>query len=366
MQRYTADEWTWRGLDVPPPTTFSPAYVAHVNAILRSKSAAEVVMWAADTFGPSLALSSSFGIQSAVMLHLVSQLTARVPVVWIDTGYLPPETYAFAATLQQALDLNLHIYQPKMSPAHMEAVHGKLYESSSAEDHQLYGRLRKVEPMERGLTELGATALLVGLRADQTSHRRGLDIVHVHNGRLKICPILHWTQQDVDAYMARHNLPYHPLKALGYATVGDAHSSRPVTDRDTDIRATRFRGHAQECGLHLSDDNKVGKEDVPPPRYDDVDAIVYSKPACKFCSLAKDVLARNKWSYKEVIVGKDISYPSLCHIVGKPVTTVPQIFVQGQYIGGYTELDRFVHTAVDRELLPPFQTSGHIHASTSA
>ncbi|RHX98221.1 hypothetical protein DYB25_006731 [Aphanomyces astaci] len=379
MQTYSADEWTLRGL-APAPTTFSPAYVAHLNTMLRSKSAAEIVAWAANSFGKSLALSSSFGIQSAVMLHLVTQHANqphRVPVVWVDTGYLPPETYTFATALQQSLDLNLRVYHPQTSPAHMEAMHGKLYESSSPEDHQLYGLLRKVEPMERALAEMGATALLVGLRADQTDRRRRLDIVHVHNGRLKICPILSWTQHDVDTYMARHNLPFHPLKALGYATVGDAHSSRPMTEADTDIRATRFHGRAQECGLHAVDTDYDDDADAHEAAQDlpYVDAIVYSKPQCKYCVLAKEALSNAKWSYRVLTVGVDITLRALCALVGADVTSVPQVFVRGQYIGGYNDLHDLLHRSTtkkpfsqdDTSSRPGFHTNFHItHSSTLA
>jgi phosphoadenosine phosphosulfate reductase len=211
----------------------------------------EVVAWAAGRFGAGLVLSTSFGIQSAVMLHLVTRVVPDLPVVWVDTGYLPPETYRFAESLSTRLDLNLHVVQPALSPARMEALHGRLWEQDDVEAAQLYDRIRKVEPMQRELDRLGATAWLSGLRADQTDHRRTLPVVGRQGQRFKILPILAWSAQDVHAYLKAHALPYHPLFEQGYATVGDWHSSRPLSAADDHERDTRFRGLKQECGLHL-------------------------------------------------------------------------------------------------------------------
>ena len=198
-------------------------------------------------------MTTSFGIQSAVMLHLATSVVPRIPVIWLDTGYLPPETYRFAAELTERLDLNLQVYQSPISPARMESLYGRLWETGSNEDLDRYNRIRKVEPMQRALDELGAKAWLSGLRADQTDFRRTLPIVGRQGERFKVLPILHWTAKDVHAYLKEHDLPYHPLFEQGYATVGDWHSSRPVAVNDKHERDTRFRGLKQECGLHLPD-----------------------------------------------------------------------------------------------------------------
>ena len=124
----------------------------------------------------------------------------------------------------------------------------------------VYDRLRKVEPMQRALGELGATAWIAGLRADQTDHRRGLPVVGRQGGRFKVLPILAWTSRDVHRYLQAHELPYHPLFEQGYATVGDWHSSRPLTADDTHERNTRFGGIKQECGLHLDADQAASLE----------------------------------------------------------------------------------------------------------
>ncbi|MEL6130863.1 MAG: phosphoadenylyl-sulfate reductase, partial [Cyanobacteria bacterium J06628_4] len=136
-----------------------------LNQTLGGMDAAEFVAWSADTFGDALVMSTSFGIQSAVMLHLVTQVTPNIPVIWVDTGYLPAETYRFAEQLTQQLNLNLKVYQSPISPARMEALHGRLWDQDNVEALNRYDQIRKVEPMQRALKELGAKAWLAGLRA---------------------------------------------------------------------------------------------------------------------------------------------------------------------------------------------------------
>lgn len=218
---------------------------------LTGLDAKQIIEWADVTFGPGLVLSTSFGIQSAVMLHLVTQVIPKIPVIWVDTGYLPPETYRFAEELSKRLDLNLKVYQSPMSPARMEALHGRLWEAGTVEALNLYDRIRKVEPMQRALRELNATAWLAGLRQGQTDHRKSLSVIEQQSGLYKILPIITWSAKDVYEYLMAHDLPYHPLFDQGYTTVGDWHSSRPLLATDAHERDTRFQGLKQECGLHL-------------------------------------------------------------------------------------------------------------------
>lgn len=222
-----------------------------LNQTHQKASAQELIQWGYDTFGRSMVLSTSFGIQSAVMLHLVTQVVPNIPVIWIDTGYLPAETYRFADQLTSRLQLNLKVYQAVLSPARMEALYGKLWEQPDVEALNRYDYIRKVEPMQRALQELEATAWLAGLRSGQTDHRKGLDRIGLQNGLYKLLPILSWSSKDVYDYLMAHDLPYHPLFDQGYVTVGDWHSSRPLTADDTHERNTRFQGMKQECGLHL-------------------------------------------------------------------------------------------------------------------
>lgn len=222
-----------------------------VNQHLAHSNAVEIIEWADNAFGDGLVMSSSFGIQAAVMLHLVTQVVPDIPVIWIDTGYLPAETYQFAEDLTQRLNLNLKVYQSPMSPARMEALYGKLWEKHDLESLNFYDKIRKVEPMQRALQELQATAWLAGLRSNQTEHRKSLDPVNRQSELYKVLPILDWTSKDVYDYLTDHNLPYHPYFDQGYTTVGDWHSSRPLMASDENERDTRFHGVKQECGLHL-------------------------------------------------------------------------------------------------------------------
>lgn len=219
------------------------------NRQLTGAAADQITRWATDTFAQGLVMTSSFGAQAAVMLHLATRVTPDIPVIFIDTGYLFPETYLFAESLAQRLKLNLQVYQSPLSPARHEALSGQLWEQGP-DGLDRYDQVRKVEPLQRALRELRAAAWLAGLRKDQTDHRAGLRTVEVQDGLYKIHPILNWTGKDVHEYLKKHDLPYHPLYEKGYKSIGDTHSTRPITDGMHE-RAGRFHGLKQECGIHL-------------------------------------------------------------------------------------------------------------------
>ena len=208
--------------------------------------------WARQRFGEGFALTTSFGIQSSVLLHMLSTLEGahQVPVIWVDTGYLPAETYRYADQLCQRFELNLHVAQSVMSPARMEALHGRLWETGKVEDLELYHHLRKVEPLESTMASLKVTCWASGVRRGQTDHRSTMGWLEPIRGRLSLRPLLSWTPRDVFYYMQEHDLPQHPLFDQGYSTVGDWHSSAP-DGADQSGRQTRFGGLKQECGIHL-------------------------------------------------------------------------------------------------------------------
>ncbi|WAL61888.1 phosphoadenosine phosphosulfate reductase [Thermocoleostomius sinensis] len=225
--------------------------IEEINQQFTEATASQIIQWAVDTFGDGLVLSTSFGIHSAVMLHLVTTVVPDIPVIWIDTGYLPTKTYLFAEQLTDRLNLNLKVYQSPISPARMEALYGRLWAQNDVESLNRYDQIRKVEPMQRALKELGATAWLAGLRKNQTDHRKTLDFVSQQGSVYKVLPILTWNSKQVYDYLVAYDLPYHPLFDEGYVTVGDWHSSRPLTASDEHDRDTRFNGLKQECGIHL-------------------------------------------------------------------------------------------------------------------
>lgn len=193
--------------------------------------------------------TSSFGLQSAVMLHLLRDHAPGIPIVFIDTGYLFEETYHYADTLQEQLGLEVHVYSPRMTPARQEAVFGRLWEQGG-EGLERYARINKIEPMNRALQDFHADVWISGLRRSQSSTRSNRAFAEQQSQTLKVYPILDWDDDKVAAYLREHQLPPHPLAAKGYVTMGDWHSTKPAGTPE-DAEATRFNGEKYECGLHL-------------------------------------------------------------------------------------------------------------------
>jgi phosphoadenosine phosphosulfate reductase len=269
------------------------------------------------------------------MLKLVTSVAPNVKVVFVDTGYLPADTTDYMETLRRELNLNLTIARPKLTPAEIEAQYGKLWEY----DNHLYGTITKVEPMNRALDELGTTAILSGLRSEQTSNRGGLTKVSFDMGshRFKVLPILDWTKVKVKEYMKEMELPKHPLELRGYTTVGDAHSSRAAKAGEDD-RATRFGGKATECGLHSQTvpvTELLGYLNEPLQSYSGF--VVFSKPNCRFCKAAKKILNDEGIPFIERDVSK-AKFRMEMYTRMPSATFVPQILWENAHIGGFEEL----------------------------
>lgn len=230
----------------------SPETLAEINRWLGTLDAIARIEWALATLAGEHALSSSFGAQAAVSLHLATQVRADLPVILIDTGYLFPETYRFVDQLRERLALNLHVYRSEVSPAWMEARLGRLWEQGVT-GIEAYNQLRKVEPMQHALDELGVHTWIAGLRRSQSESRAHADFLTVQHGRWKLHPIADWRDHDVWSYLNRHELPYNPLWHEGYVSIGDVHTTRRWEPgmRDED---TRFFGLKRECGLHFDTD----------------------------------------------------------------------------------------------------------------
>lgn len=221
-----------------PPVTFDQ----------ENATAEERVRWAVGRYGDRLIMTTSFGIQAAVMLHLVTQIVPEIPVVFIDTGYLFPETYRFADELTTRLKLNLKVFNPEMTAARQEALFGQRWKQGIKGLEQ-YNLINKVEPMERAVRKFGATAWLTGLRRSQSGSRRDLKVVHQQNKVTKVHPIVDWDNRRVHQYLTSNGLPYHPFWDQGYASVGDWHSTSKLLEGMTEEQ-TRFGGLKRECGLH--------------------------------------------------------------------------------------------------------------------
>ena len=237
-----------------PPDLISAAEddraLKDLNDWLGGRNAQERVAWALATLPGEHALSSSFGVQSAAVLHLVTSQRRDIPVILVDTGYLFAETYRFADDLVERLDLNLKVYRTKIGVAWMEARFGRLWEQG-VEGIERYNRLRKVEPMQRALAELGARTWIAGLRRSQSSTRSAIPFLEISEGRWKLHPLADWSELELAAYLQKHELPRHPLWNSGYVSIGDTHTTRRWEPGMLE-EETRFFGLKRECGLHLS------------------------------------------------------------------------------------------------------------------
>lgn len=234
---------------IAPATSQDTDRIVEYNAHLEGLGAEQRIAWALERGAGTHAMSSSFGAQAAVLLHMVTRQKPDIPVILIDTGYLFPETYRFADELHERLGLNLRIFRPLVSRAWMEARHGRLWEQGLVGIEQ-YNSLRKVEPMKRALKELGVGTWFTGLRRSQASSRADTPVLQERDGRWKINPIADWTDRDVWQYLKQHDLPYHPLWEQGYVSIGDFHTTSRWEPgmREED---TRFFGLKRECGLHV-------------------------------------------------------------------------------------------------------------------
>ncbi len=226
--------------------------IVSAREYLGTIQAQQRLEWAFKKFKNKFCITSSFGIQSSVLLHMLSQIQGgkNIPVIWVDTGYLPKETYCYAEQLSNKFDLNIKVFQSEISPARMEALHGKLWATESLEDLEKYHLIRKVTPLEEALENLEIYCWASGVRGSQTDHRKSMNWLDVIRGRMSLRPLLDWTNKDIYYYMKENNLPQHPLFDKGYSSVGDWHSSSPE-DHETKGRGTRFGGLKEECGIHV-------------------------------------------------------------------------------------------------------------------
>ncbi|OBT16365.1 phosphoadenosine phosphosulfate reductase [Vibrio sp. UCD-FRSSP16_10] len=230
--------------------------LARLNAELEDMTTQQRIAWALNNLQGSHALSSSFGAQAAVMLHLVTRQQQDIAVILTDTGYLFPETYQFIDELTVLLGLNLKVYKSVLSSAWQEARYGQLW-NKGVEGLTQYNQLNKVEPMRRALTELNVGTWFSGLRRSQSDSRQGLPILSIQNGVFKFLPIVDWTSEQINQYIEEHGLPQHPLKEQGYISIGDVHTTTKYVEGMKE-QDTRFFGLKRECGLHEDNEEENG------------------------------------------------------------------------------------------------------------
>lgn len=224
------------------------------NELLEDQSPMQVVRWSVAQFGSGLVMSSSFGAESAALLHMAVCEMPSIKVIMVDTGYLFPETHRFMEQLRRRLNLNVWVYRTLNDPIEYLHQHGE-GDPKWRKDIEACCAANKNEPFDRAMKELAPAAWLRGIRRSQAETRKNRRIVE-WSGRYNcyaVSPLLNWTTRDIHAYLKEHDLPYHPLYEKGYASIGcnPLSCTRPIQPGE-DPRAGRWAGQAKvECGIHL-------------------------------------------------------------------------------------------------------------------
>ena len=225
-----------------------------LRPMLEGKDPTQIVAWSAAQFGDGLVMSSSFGAESALLIHMAIQVVPDIKIVFTDTGYLFPETFAFMEQLRRRFNLNVWTYRTRNDPfAYLKAAGEK--DPTWRENVDGCCAANKNEPFERAMKELRPAAWLRGIRRNQAETRAARQPVEWSNryGCYAISPLLAMTSKDIFAYMKRHDLPYHPLYEKGYASIGcnPLSCTRPIMPGE-DPRAGRWSGKNKlECGINV-------------------------------------------------------------------------------------------------------------------
>lgn len=208
----------------------------------------ERLAWAVERFGERLLFTSSFGAGSGVLLHLWSEIARDLPVVFLDTGFLFPETLAYRDELAARLGLRVEVVRPAVGREEFLREHGaNIYEFNP----DLCCQHNRVELLAPSLAR--AEGWISGLRRDQSAARANTPIlVATEDGPVKVHPLATMTSVEARSYMQQHAIPEHPLVARRYLSIGCAPCTRPVEEGE-DERAGRWAGKAKtECGLHTA------------------------------------------------------------------------------------------------------------------
>ena len=220
---------------------------ARLNAELRDAHPIEIVKTAIELYGDDMALVSSFGAESAVLLHMVAQLKPDMPVLFLDTGMLFGQTLDYRQQLAHQLGLTaVRDLRPRFEDLAVNDPNAELWKT----DTDACCHIRKVIPLDAALE--GFPAWITGRKRFHGGDRLRLSVVEETDGRLKFNPLANWTKDDLDAYAAAHDLPEHPLVAHGFPSIGCWPCTSPV-EEGGDIRSGRWAGSEKsECGIHTA------------------------------------------------------------------------------------------------------------------
>jgi phosphoadenosine phosphosulfate reductase len=235
-------ERPWPGAAAPPT---APAQ--RLANKLRDADPAAIIATAAEEFGDRLALVSSFGAESAVLLHLVAQANPDLPILFLDTGMLFGQTLDYRQALARKLGLtHVRDLRPRFEDLAASDPSSDLWKT----DTDACCHIRKVIPLDLALG--GFDAWMTGRKRFHGGERLRLPVVEESEGRIKLNPLANWTKADLDAYAAKHDLPAHPLVAAGFPSVGCWPCTRPAEAEDN-VRAGRWAGSQKtECGIHTA------------------------------------------------------------------------------------------------------------------
>jgi len=253
--RPTPDD-RFRALGPDDDSAFIRLMAAEAADKLEDRPADRILEWAAGVV-PRFVVTSSFGAESAVLLHLVSQVAPEVPVLFLDTGLHFDRTLAFRRELATDLGLSVVDLRPELSVAQQALRFG---DELWLRDPDACCAMRKTTPLRTALRSFDGWA--TGVRRVQTPERAATPVVEAreHDGRwlVKVAPLATWTDDDVDTYLRTHDLPRHPMADEGYPSIGCAPCTSQVAPGE-DPRAGRWAAFdgKTECGIHLADDGTV-------------------------------------------------------------------------------------------------------------
>lgn len=236
-----------------------------LNAMFETSDPRNIVNWAAAQFGPQdVVMSSSFGAESAVLLHMATQVVPDIKIIFIDTGYIFPETHLFMEQLRRRLDLNVWAYRTMQDPIAWLKRAGE-DDPTVRKDRDVCCAVNKNEPFDRAMAELRPKAWLRGIRRDQAKTRKETRFVQ-WSSRAKcfaVSPLLKMDSRSMHAYLKQHDLPRHPLWEKGYTSIGcnPLSCTRPIQIGE-DARAGRWAGSDKiECGINV-DNNSLDSAQI--------------------------------------------------------------------------------------------------------
>lgn len=214
----------------------------------ETRSAEEILAWAAQHYAPRIVMTSSFGPEGIVLIDKIAKIAPETPILYLDTGYHFAETEELKEKVRNRYGVNIVEARASLSVEQQDATYGeRLYER----DSKLCCKLRKVEPLAEGLR--GYDAWIVALRRDQSPTRAGIGKIewNAKHELVKLNPIADWTRKDVWDYIVKNDLPYNPLHDEGYSSIGCQPCTQPVTIGSHE-RSGRWQGQGRlECGIHL-------------------------------------------------------------------------------------------------------------------